>query len=255
MGIPGIFVGAPYRFMDGELPAYAVAKKNNRACQFGLDTTRQFCLRFPFTLAKGEEPMAEALMLVNNDASTNIPEMPFPDAQKLTPQAFVAAMMAYTSYNEKVKECEGVSRVDLVILINLIMLLCFCQHIDRWLRYHHEKSLKPMVKDDPYCHVLAKLAGVQASKPHRQTAYNLWCELYGNEVEEELVKLIQEGKVMQKQKPGKHQTMQSDMYTNLSEEEKCEWMRRSEEEHNIAMAEWKVGIDGAVSDDPHEIQQ
>lgn len=112
-----------------------------------------------------------------------------------------------------------------------------------------------MVKDDPYCHVLTKLASVQASKPCCRTAYNLWCELYGNEVEEELVKLIQEGKVTQKQKPGKRQTMQSDWYANLSKEEKCKWMRRSEEEHNVAMEEWKVCMDGTVSDDPHEIQQ
>ncbi len=119
MGIPGVFVGAQRRFMDGELPAYAVAKKNNRAHQFGLDTTRQFCLRFPFTLVEGEEPTAEALMLVNDNASSNIPEMPFPDAKKLMPQAFITAMMAYMSYNEKVKECEGISRIDLVILMDL----------------------------------------------------------------------------------------------------------------------------------------
>ncbi|KAK0237082.1 hypothetical protein EDD85DRAFT_790771 [Armillaria nabsnona] len=209
MGIPGVFVGAWHHFMDGELPAYAVAKKNN--------------------CAQGEEPTAEALMLVNDNASSNIPEMPFPDAKKLMPQVFVAAMTAYTSYNEK------------------------C--IDRWLCYHHEKSLKPMVKADPYCHVLTKLAGVQASKPCHRTAYNLWCELYGKKVEEELVKLIQEGKVMQKQKPGKRQTMRSNRYANLSEEEKCEWTRRSEEEHDVAMEEWKVGMDGTVSDDPREIQQ
>lgn len=58
-------------------------------------------------------------MLVNNNASSNIPEMLFPDAKNLMPQVFVAAMMAYTSYNEKVKECEGVSHVDLVILMDL----------------------------------------------------------------------------------------------------------------------------------------
>ncbi|SJL00821.1 uncharacterized protein ARMOST_04135 [Armillaria ostoyae] len=174
-------------------------------------------------------------MLVNDNASSNIPEIPFPDATKLTPRAFVKAMTAYTTYNEKVKDCEG--------------------RIDHWLRYHHDKSLKPMIKDDPYRHVLAKLAGVQASKPHRRTAYNLWCKLYGNEVEEELVKLVQEGKVTPKQKPGKCQTMRSDWYASLSKEEQCEWTKRSEEEHDVAMAEWKVGVDGTASDDPHEIQR
>ncbi|PBK65430.1 hypothetical protein ARMSODRAFT_978240 [Armillaria solidipes] len=175
---------------------------------------------FPFALAENEEPTAEALMLVNDNASSNIPKIPFPDVTKLTPQVFVKAMMAYMTYNEKVKDCED--------------------RIDRWLHYHHNKSLKPMIKDDPYRHVLAKLAGVQASKPCRRTAYNLWCELYGNEVEEELVKLVQEGKVTSKQKLGKRQTMWSDRYTSLSKEEQCEWTKRSKEEHDVAMAEWKI---------------
>ncbi|PBK58704.1 hypothetical protein ARMSODRAFT_1028034 [Armillaria solidipes] len=64
-----------------------------------------------------------------------------------------------------------------------------------------------------------------------------------------------EGKVTPKQKPGKCQTMWSDRYASLSEEEQCEWTKRSKEEHDVAMAEWKVGVDGTASDDPREIQR
>ncbi|PBK58705.1 hypothetical protein ARMSODRAFT_848488, partial [Armillaria solidipes] len=66
MGNPGVFIGARHLFIDGELPRYAIAKKSGHALQFMLDTTRRYCLRFPFALAENEEPTAEALMLVND---------------------------------------------------------------------------------------------------------------------------------------------------------------------------------------------
>ncbi len=39
--------------------------------------------------------------------------------------------------------------------------------------------------DNPYNFLLASLTSHTTQKPRQRTAYNLWCKLYGQEVEEE----------------------------------------------------------------------
>ena len=82
--------------------------------------------------------------------------------------------------------------------------------------------------DNPYNFLLASLTGHTTQKPRRRTAYNLWSKLYGQEVEEELQKMVDRGEVSEKQKPGKRQSMRSDCYNTLLEEEKKEWMKTSQ---------------------------
>ncbi|KAK0214469.1 hypothetical protein IW262DRAFT_1239403, partial [Armillaria fumosa] len=122
------------------------------------------------------------------------------------------------------------------------------QQIECWLRYHDDLNKNAMARDtgDPYSFVLSSLTGHATQKPCRRTAYNLWCKLYGQEVEDELQKM---------QKPGKRQSMWSDHYNALPDEEKKEWMKRSENEHTAALAEWEANKNRKASSDPIEIQK
>ncbi len=67
--------------------------------------------------------------------------------------------------------------------------------------------------------------------------------------------MVDRGEVSEKQKPGKHQSMQSDRYNTLPEEEKKEWMKRSENEHTAALVEWEANTNRKASSDPIEIQE
>ncbi|SJL10260.1 uncharacterized protein ARMOST_13644 [Armillaria ostoyae] len=171
------------------------------------------------------------------DDSAPVPEKPFPDATKLMPEEFVKAMEDYKAHQHVVK-----SRVG---------------QIERWLRYHDDLNKNAMARDtdNPYNFVLASLTGHATQKPRRRTAYNLWCKLYGQEVEDELQKMVDRGEVSEKQKPGKRQSMRSDCYNALPDEEKKEWMKRSEDEHTAALAEWEANKNRKASSDPIEIQK
>ncbi|KAK0229017.1 hypothetical protein IW262DRAFT_1263416 [Armillaria fumosa] len=135
--------------------------------------------------------------------------------------------------------------------------MLICQQIEHWLRYHDDLNKNTMARDtgDPYSFVLSSLTGHATQKPHQQTAYNLWCKLYGQEVEDELQKMVDQGEVLEKQKPGKRQSMRSDRYSALPDEEKKEWMKRSENEHTAALAEWEANKNRKASSDPIEIQK
>ncbi|KAK0495264.1 hypothetical protein EDD18DRAFT_1076179 [Armillaria luteobubalina] len=130
--------------------------------------------------------------------------------------------------------------------------MLICQQIECWLRYHDDLNKNAMARDtnNPYNFVLASLTRHATQKPRRQTAYNLWCKLYGQEVEDELQKMVSE-----KQKPGKRQSMRSDRYNALPDEEKKEWMKRSENEHTTALAEWEANKNRKTSSDPIKIQK
>ncbi|KAK0458716.1 uncharacterized protein EV420DRAFT_1642437 [Desarmillaria tabescens] len=161
--------------------------------------------------------------------------MPFPDAAKLSPQQFLKAMEDYKTYQDTVKARNF--------------------QIERWLQYHH-KEANAMAKDadDPYNHFLARFTGQLTAKPRRQTPYNLWCEIHGKDIEQELETMVNQGELTEKQKPGRRQKMRSDRYRDLSEEERDEWLQRSEQEHATAMEAWRAGGDGKVPDDPLDIQ-
>ncbi|KAK0441996.1 uncharacterized protein EV420DRAFT_1485436 [Desarmillaria tabescens] len=109
--------------------------------------------------------------------------------------------------------------------------------------------------DDPYNHFLTRFTGQSTAKPHRRTPYNLWCEIHGKDIEQELETMVNQGELTEKQKPGRCQKMRSDRYCDLSEEERDEWLQRSEQEHATAMEAWRAGGNGKVPDDPLDIQK
>ncbi len=67
--------------------------------------------------------------------------------------------------------------------------------------------------------------------------------------------MVDRGEVSEKQKPGKRQSMWSDHYNALLEEEKKEWMKRSENKHTAALVEWEANTNRKASSDPIEIQK
>ncbi|KAK0485566.1 hypothetical protein EDD18DRAFT_1111365 [Armillaria luteobubalina] len=67
--------------------------------------------------------------------------------------------------------------------------------------------------------------------------------------------MVDQGEVSEKQKPGKHQSMQSNCYNALLDEEKKEWMKRSENKHTTALVEWEANKNRKASSDPIEIQK
>lgn len=91
---PGGFTGLRKEFLDAEQDAYNDAVAENRAADTLADIQRRYFKRFPLSLPFSEEPTAEFLDSVDDDAPDPELRPPSKDTD-MEPEAFARAQRVY----------------------------------------------------------------------------------------------------------------------------------------------------------------
>ncbi|KAF9470323.1 hypothetical protein BDN70DRAFT_821516, partial [Pholiota conissans] len=204
---PGAFRGSRREFLIGEKANYSAAVVGGYASEALALIQRRYFKRFPIDLPHDEEPSAESLAVVDDEAPD--PETTEPDSQRLTIEQFKAAM-------------------DLVEERRNLFAYRKAQ-IKRWLAYQHMKDndLNPKESGayNPYNAIMVKLTGKDVSRPRLKTAVNGKKERLATE----------------------RDRIAREMFGRLSEEDQRHWKGVAMDEHNDTLKEYKKELELANS--------
>ena len=106
-------------------------------------------------------------------------------------------------------------------------------------------------KENPYRILLHKLTGVGASRPRLRAASNLWRKEHRDDIEAEAQRRVSSMREEKKRKlASTRQTVATEMFAALSEEEKAIWSKKAEDEHEEAKKDYEAAIKGPPATTP-----
>jgi hypothetical protein len=108
---------------------------------------------------------------------------------------------------------------------------------------------------NPYRTLLHKLTGTTIQKPRLKSPVNTWRKTQRREIDKE-AKLITERDCTPRSKHAMvRDKVARDMFEQLPEEEKAQWVEQAKDEHEVAMARWKEDAEGNPSTAPADRQK
>ena len=109
---PGAFHGSRKEFLIGEKDAYRTGIQGGYTADILADIQRRYFKRYPINLPHHEEPSAEQLESINDDAPDDEPE--YPSEEGLSPEEYAEALKAVEECRTLIKQRKAVSRLSLV---------------------------------------------------------------------------------------------------------------------------------------------
>ena len=105
---------------------------------------------------------------------------------------------------------------------------------------------------NPYRSLLHKLTGTAIKKPRQKPPANIWRKTQRKEIDIEAKKLVN---TPRSQHAAIRDKLARDMFEQLPEDEKLQWIEQAKEEYEIAMARWKEDTEGKPSTRPEDRQK
>ncbi|KDR81130.1 hypothetical protein GALMADRAFT_136178 [Galerina marginata CBS 339.88] len=234
---PGAFQGSRKEFMLSQREIYSQAVADGHAAETAAEIQRKYFKRFPVDLPHEKEPTPEHLAAVDDDAMD--PDYEEPDADKLSPDDYTAAMA--------------------VVEVRRRTLAFRKAQIKRWLAYQHMKDhdLDPTETGarNPYRPLLFKLTGKGSNPPRLKSPVNVWRVSHKAEIEKTLnIRATLHGTKRAGLVKLREQIAR-ELYGKLDEAEQRSWKAAAMEEQREAVAAWKVEMESPPSTDPADRQK
>ncbi|RDB25587.1 hypothetical protein Hypma_006940 [Hypsizygus marmoreus] len=232
---PGAFSPLRKAFLLEQKPLYATAATGNYTADCIVDIQRRYFKWFPIDLPHDQEPSAESLAQVDDNAAD--PEPVAPNADELGAEEYEKEMADF--------ECTQA-------------LIVFRKaQIKRWMAYQYHKDRDISAKDssvhDAYTALLHRLTGKGKKKPRLQPAMALWkasnLETWKDEVKHRVGPTTSSKKLA----AIRIQAM-SDLFKALPPDEKEDWNCLAVEDHLLRVAAWEAEISAPLATDPQSFQ-
>ncbi|KAF8173489.1 hypothetical protein BJ912DRAFT_859330 [Pholiota molesta] len=222
---PGAFCGSRKEFLMSEKAAYSAGVTGGYAAEALALIQRHYFKRYPIDLPHEEEPPAESLEAVDDDAADY--ERFAPDPDRLTQEEYANAMAEIAERR---------------VLINFRKA-----QIKRWMAYQYMKDndLNPKESGayNPYNAIFTKLTGKEVNRPRCKTAVNVWRKTHREEIEAELKRRLGDLAGKRDQLAAERDRIARAMFSKLDDEEQRQWKSAAQAEHNEAMKEYKKELD------------
>ncbi|RDB23228.1 hypothetical protein Hypma_009709 [Hypsizygus marmoreus] len=230
---PGSFSPLRKAFLLQQKPAYHAAVVGGYAADCVADIQRRYLKCFPIELPHDEEPSAEHLAQVDDNAAD--PEPVSPDPDDLEDDEYLSALKKF---------------------LEVQALVVFRKaQIRRWMAYQYHKDCDIAARDsgvqEAYEFLLGKISGKGVKKPSRRAAMNLWKESAENKKiwEAEVRRRVGEG-MSSKQLASIRIKALSHVFNALTAEEKRDWANLAEEEHRLAVEAFEQRMKNPFPSDP-----
>ncbi|KAF9472820.1 hypothetical protein BDN70DRAFT_937902 [Pholiota conissans] len=223
---PGAFRGARKEFLMQEKAAYSAGVAGGYAADALAQIQRRYFKRFPIDLPHNEEPPAEVLASIDDDAAAPEPEIEEPDPKRLTVEEFAAALEMIEARKKLLRFRKG--------------------QIKRWMAYQYMKDNDLNPKDsgayNPYHSLLSKLTGKEVTRPRCKTGINMWRKTHREDIETELKKRLGELKGKRDQLAAERDKIAREMFSKLDPEEQRGWKAMALSEHDELMKQYKKDL-------------
>lgn len=103
--------------------------------------------------------------------------------------------------------------------------------------------------------LMTKLTGGSIQKPRQKTAYNLWGPAHRFFVDPVFEERVREDGIPAKQHAALRSSIYKELFEELSEEERREWMERAEAEHQEALSKVNVALKADATSAPEDRQR
>ncbi|KAF9472053.1 hypothetical protein BDN70DRAFT_819199 [Pholiota conissans] len=235
---PGVFLGTRKAFLAAQQDLYASAVTENHVADTVANIQRRYFKRYPISLPHNEEPSAEWLASVDDDAPDG--ELLPPDRSKLDAMAFEAAQAIY---DEQVK-----------------VLKFRKEQITRRLQYQYKKSNAPAKRveigsNDPIAIMQAKLTGVPVKKPRLRQACNIWAQRNRQFVDPIYEERVKNEDVPQQLRAAVRSRVYRECFNELDEDERKEYEKEAAEELKATQTRIEETLNGPASEDPIDRQR
>ncbi|KDR72463.1 hypothetical protein GALMADRAFT_73731 [Galerina marginata CBS 339.88] len=212
---PGAFLGLRRAFMIDAKPAYSEGVKGGFAADALAIIQRGYFKRFPVDLPHEEEPTAESLAAVDDEAPE--PDRMAPDEDALGEEEYAAALQEV-----EVRRKTFVYRKA---------------QIKRWHAHQYMKDNDMDPKDsglsNPYRILLHRLTGTCIARPRMRSSTNTWRRTQAP---------LREG-------------VAREMFYALPEEERDEWANQAQADHDAALEVWTTETQADPSKEPADRQR
>ncbi|KAJ3490120.1 hypothetical protein NLJ89_g11466 [Agrocybe chaxingu] len=234
---PGAFKGSRKEFLLSAKEEYSAGVDGGYAADALANIQRRYFKRYPVDLPHDEEPSAESLASVDDNAPDE--EYKIPDENEITSEEYGRAIERYQEYQKTLTFRKA--------------------QIKRWFAYQYMKDhdIDPSESGvgNPYNVLLHKLTGITLKRPRLKTPANVWRCSHRVEVETEVRHRAESEGTSGKQLAALREKVAKELYHKLSEIEKIEWMTQAREEHEAATAEWNAIINAPPSTAPADRQR
>jgi hypothetical protein len=105
---------------------------------------------------------------------------------------------------------------------------------------------------NPYCTLLHKLTGTSIKKPQQTPPANIWWKTQHKEIDIKAKKLVN---TPHSQHAAVWDKLAQDMFKQLPQEERNQWIEQAKEEYEVALARWKEDTEGNPLTTPEDCQK
>ncbi|KDR76072.1 hypothetical protein GALMADRAFT_139832 [Galerina marginata CBS 339.88] len=253
---PGAFRGSRKDFLMGEKEEYAQGVADGCAGEVVALIHRRYFKRFPLELPHDEEPTAEHLAAVDDEAIDVDYEEP--DAEKMSPEEYGIALAKLENRQQTLEFRKAVSCV--MFVVEAVEVDSREKQIKRWLAYQymkdHDINPKESGAQNPYQVLLSKLTGKDFNRPRQKPAINLWRQTQREAIENNVKARARATKTNTRDglAPLREKIVR-EMFTKLDDEEQRRWKDECLREHRVAIAAWKEEMERETSTAPEDRQR
>ncbi|KAF9522285.1 hypothetical protein CPB83DRAFT_899762 [Crepidotus variabilis] len=220
---PGAFQGSRKEFLMQQREYYMTALSDGNVADALANVYRHYFKRYPVDLEHTEEPTAEFLSQVNDEAPD--PEQELPNEEELEPQEFENAMRVLSERTELIKKRK--------------------KQIRGWLHYQYmkEHEVNDSHPDNPYRILLTQLNGQGTPRPRLPVTRN------------ETRRRAEQDKIPTKNLAPVREKVAKEMFDALSTPEKAKWEQKAKTDHAAALKKWEDEIKAGPPIAPESRQQ
>lgn len=256
-----VFKTVRYEFLASHMPDYEAAIGNGTVGQFIDSVYARYARRFPIELPLSEDPSAEQLAAVDDNAPE--PEHIARCLDDLPGEELAEEEAKITARQALIKKRKKVS-VYLALQLTACMTNKYVrtQQIASWFSYRYMKAhnCDPRGKDpsNPFTSLLFSLTGkATVEKPRQKSAVNCWSKSPNicNTINDEVYKICVAEGVRRNQSVSIWNRVAREQFGLLKQEEKERWEQKAKEEHTKEIEAWNALNEGRVSTKPEDRQQ
>jgi hypothetical protein len=108
---------------------------------------------------------------------------------------------------------------------------------------------------NPYCSLLHKLTGTTIHKPQQKSAINTWWKTQWKEINLAAKEIINKENTPQSKHAAVQDKVACNLFEDLPEYEKAQWMEQAKGDYEVAVARWKQDTEGNPSIAPEDHQR
>ncbi|KDR65402.1 hypothetical protein GALMADRAFT_148715 [Galerina marginata CBS 339.88] len=235
---PGAFRGSRKEFLMGEKEEYARGVADGCAGEAVALIYRRYFKRFPLDLPHDEEPTADHLAAVDDEAIDADYEEP--DPERMSPEEYGIALAKLENRQQTLEFRKA--------------------QIRRWLAYQymkdHDINPKESGAQNPYQALLSKLTGKDIGRPRQKLAINLWRQTKRDLIESNAKARAQATNTSTRMGLAPiREKIAREMFNKLDDLEQRRWKDEVLREHRVAIAEWKKEMAKDTSTAPEDRQR